>query len=198
MTTDAGVVEQLRNISYPISLSESVQLSTVNISTVCSPYNTSYQCRCEDQYGWPCDMCSTYGQCNNVLDSTCGCINALLPNNTYCQPLSDLDVCPTPTPSDSVPAASTSANITTTVPTTNETAPTPSAPTTTSTLVTNSTQATINATTPSMTTAMTTSTLPLPTPTSTAVTNSTQDTTNTTTHPTTAVTSEVFYKAVTE
>ncbi|PWA27684.1 hypothetical protein CCH79_00000286, partial [Gambusia affinis] len=87
-TRDAGVVEQLRNIRYPIIFSEGVQLSTMNISTVCSPNNTSYQCRCEDQYGWPCDMCSTYGQCSSFLNNTCGCINALPPNNTYCQPLS--------------------------------------------------------------------------------------------------------------
>ncbi|XP_032441998.1 uncharacterized protein adgrf6 [Xiphophorus hellerii] len=97
-TTDVRAVEELRNITSPIGFSSHLLISVINISTVCSPYNTSYQCRCEAQYGWPCDMCSTYGQCNNVQGSTCGCINALLPNNTYCQPLSDLDSCPTQSP----------------------------------------------------------------------------------------------------
>ncbi|XP_023203871.1 uncharacterized threonine-rich GPI-anchored glycoprotein PJ4664.02-like isoform X2 [Xiphophorus maculatus] len=97
-TTDVRAVEELRNITSPIGLSSRLLISVINISTVCSPYNTSYQCRCEAQYGWPCDMCSTYGQCSNVQGSTCGCINALLPNNTYCQPLSDLDSCPTQSP----------------------------------------------------------------------------------------------------
>ncbi|XP_038162047.1 adhesion G protein-coupled receptor F5-like [Cyprinodon tularosa] len=86
-TTTVAAVERLRNISYPI-ISSNLHISDVNISTVCSPYNTSHQCRCEDQYGWPCDMCSTFGECSNLLGNTCGCINALPPNNTYCQSLS--------------------------------------------------------------------------------------------------------------
>ncbi|XP_043962767.1 mucin-17-like [Gambusia affinis] len=97
-TTDVRAVEELRNITSSISFSSRLLISDINISTVCSPNNTSYQCRCEDQYGWPCDMCSTYGQCSNVQGNTCGCINALLPNNTYCQPLSDLGSCPTQSP----------------------------------------------------------------------------------------------------
>ncbi|KAK5600630.1 hypothetical protein CRENBAI_001360 [Crenichthys baileyi] len=92
-TTDVAAVEALRNFSYPISISHGLQITDVNISTVCSPNNTTYQCRCEDQYGWPCGMCSTFGNCSNNLDNICGCIKALPPDNTYCQPLSGPSFC---------------------------------------------------------------------------------------------------------
>ncbi|XP_036003545.1 uncharacterized protein PB18E9.04c [Fundulus heteroclitus] len=117
-TIDATAAQQLRSINYPISINNGLQISEMNISTVCSPNNTTYQCRCEDQYGWPCDMCSTFGKCSDILDNTCGCINALPPNNTYCQPLSDLDSCPTQTPTTepivTTPLIITSTNITNT------------------------------------------------------------------------------------
>uniref|UniRef100_A0A3Q2NRV9 Uncharacterized protein n=1 Tax=Fundulus heteroclitus TaxID=8078 RepID=A0A3Q2NRV9_FUNHE len=95
-TKDVRAVEQLRNFNYTISTNSLIQITGVNISTVCSPNNTTYQCRCEDQYGWPCDMCSTFGKCSDILDNTCGCINALPPNNTYCQPLSGRCISVTP------------------------------------------------------------------------------------------------------
>ncbi|XP_036003541.1 uncharacterized protein LOC118566222 [Fundulus heteroclitus] len=119
-TKDVRAVEQLRNFNYTISTNSLIQITGVNISTVCSPNNTTYQCRCEDQYGWPCDMCSTFGKCSDILDNTCGCINALPPNNTYCQPLSDLDSCPTQPPTTAVPTTTMS---TTTAATTFTTTP---------------------------------------------------------------------------
>ncbi|XP_067427682.1 adhesion G protein-coupled receptor F5-like isoform X3 [Thunnus thynnus] len=93
-------------------------------------------------------MCSTFGKCNNITDNTCGCINAIPPDGIYCQPLSDLFICPSPTPpTDSTPVGTTDV-ATTTVASTIITNTTPIATTdlntttptiTPSTVVTNST-----------------------------------------------------------
>ncbi|XP_042246628.1 uncharacterized protein LOC121882433 isoform X1 [Thunnus maccoyii] len=150
--SDVAVINQLRtilsNISYPISINNHIQVLDVNISTVCYPNGTTFQCRCEEQYRWPCHMCSTFGKCNNITDNTCGCINAIPPDGIYCQPLSDLFICPSPTPpTDSTPVGTTDV-ATTTVASTIITNTTPIATTdlntttptiTPSTVVTNST-----------------------------------------------------------
>ncbi|XP_040919849.1 uncharacterized protein LOC121199336 isoform X4 [Toxotes jaculatrix] len=86
-TTDVTVINRLRNISFPISINNDIQVSDMNISTVCSPSSGGYQCRCEDVYRWSCDQCLMYGPCDNITDDTCGCINALPPDGQYCQPV---------------------------------------------------------------------------------------------------------------
>ncbi|XP_022621871.1 adhesion G protein-coupled receptor F5-like [Seriola dumerili] len=89
--SDVSLIDQLRtivnNISSPISINNHIQISEVNISTVCSPSSGGFQCRCEDQYIWSCDQCLTYGSCDNSTYDTCGCINALPPDGQYCQPV---------------------------------------------------------------------------------------------------------------
>ncbi|XP_075940477.1 adhesion G protein-coupled receptor F5-like [Anarhichas minor] len=85
-TTDVAVIERLRNISYPIRITVDVQVSELNISTVCSPSSAGYQCRCEDQYRWSCDQCLQYGSCDNITEDTCGCISAIPPDGQHCQP----------------------------------------------------------------------------------------------------------------
>uniref|UniRef100_A0A8C2X9Z7 Adhesion G protein-coupled receptor F5 n=1 Tax=Cyclopterus lumpus TaxID=8103 RepID=A0A8C2X9Z7_CYCLU len=85
-TTDVAVIELLRNIHYPINIIDNVQVSDLNISTVCSPRSGGYQCRCEDQYRWPCDQCVMYISCDNITEDTCGCINTIPPDGQYCQP----------------------------------------------------------------------------------------------------------------
>uniref|UniRef100_A0A8D3CAY6 G-protein coupled receptor 116 n=1 Tax=Scophthalmus maximus TaxID=52904 RepID=A0A8D3CAY6_SCOMX len=86
-----GLIDQLRtilsNISYPISIGNHIQISHVNMSTVCYPSSGGYQCRCEDQYRWSCDQCLTYGSCDNIMYDTCGCISAIPPDGQYCQPV---------------------------------------------------------------------------------------------------------------
>ncbi|KAM7367587.1 hypothetical protein PAMP_013873 [Pampus punctatissimus] len=93
-TTDVTVIDQLRNISYPISINNDIQISAVNISTVCYPSSAGFQCRCEDQYRWSCDQCFLYGFCDNITDDTCGCIDALPPNGQYCQPVDQYTAVP--------------------------------------------------------------------------------------------------------
>ncbi|XP_051264208.1 uncharacterized protein LOC127367939 isoform X50 [Dicentrarchus labrax] len=139
--SDVAVINQLRsilsNISYPISISNQLQISDVNISTVCSPSSGGFQCRCEDQYRWPCDQCFRYGPCDNINGDTCDCINAIPPDGQYCQSAHQYNftACPltTPSPTNSTPIATTPVNTTTpTIPPTNSTTP-PPPPTTTTT-----------------------------------------------------------------
>ena len=55
--------------------------------TVCSPKSGGFQCRCEDQYRWSCDLCQKYAPCDIITNDTCGCINAIPPDGQYCQSL---------------------------------------------------------------------------------------------------------------
>uniref|UniRef100_A0A673BQU0 Adhesion G protein-coupled receptor F5-like n=1 Tax=Sphaeramia orbicularis TaxID=375764 RepID=A0A673BQU0_9TELE len=92
-TTDVAVINQLRtilsNTSYPININNHIQISDINMSTVCSPSSAGYQCRCEDQYRWSCDQCLSYGSCDNITDDTCGCIGAIPSDGQYCQPVNN-------------------------------------------------------------------------------------------------------------
>ncbi|KAF0023108.1 hypothetical protein F2P81_023738, partial [Scophthalmus maximus] len=118
-----GLIDQLRtilsNISYPISIGNHIQISHVNMSTVCYPNSSTYQCRCEEQFRWPCHMCSTFGKCNDTFDNSCGCINAIPPDGQYCQSVDqyNLTSCPVTTPTPSATNL-TSCPITTPSPTT--------------------------------------------------------------------------------
>ncbi|XP_027140127.1 uncharacterized protein adgrf8 [Larimichthys crocea] len=103
--SDVAVINGLRtilnNISYPISINNHIQISDVNISTVCSPSSGGFQCRCEDQYRWSCDQCFQHGPCDNITDDTCGCINAIPPDGQYCQSVNqhNFTACPVTTTS---------------------------------------------------------------------------------------------------
>eukprot|EP00063_Salmo_salar_P071309 XP_014046144.1 PREDICTED: adhesion G protein-coupled receptor F5-like [Salmo salar] len=88
-TTDVTVIDQLRailrNAIYPVRINNLIQITGVNMSTVCYPNGTGFQCRCEDQYRWSCDQCVSYGNCDDITSDTCGCINAIPPDGQYCQ-----------------------------------------------------------------------------------------------------------------
>ncbi|XP_071019623.1 uncharacterized protein [Oncorhynchus clarkii lewisi] len=88
-TTDVTVIDQLRailrNAIYPVRINNLTQITGVNMSTVCFPNGTGFQCRCEDQYRWSCDQCVSYGKCDDITSDTCGCINAIPPDGQYCQ-----------------------------------------------------------------------------------------------------------------
>ncbi|XP_078130151.1 uncharacterized protein LOC144533011 [Sander vitreus] len=122
-TTDVMLINQLRtilrNISYPFSINNRIQISEANISTVCYPSSGGYHCLCEDQYRWPCDQCFLYGSCDNITDDTCGCINAIPPDGRYCQPADQYNftachaTTPSPPPTNSTPVTTTDSNTTT-------------------------------------------------------------------------------------
>ncbi|XP_052326867.1 uncharacterized protein LOC118397864 isoform X25 [Oncorhynchus keta] len=122
-TTDVTVIDQLRailrNAIYPVRINNLTQITGVNMSTVCFPNGTGFQCRCEDQYRWSCDQCVSYGNCDDITSETCGCINAIPPDGQYCQSVhhQNFTACPTttapPTTDSTTPGASTPEQITT-------------------------------------------------------------------------------------
>lgn len=59
-----------------------------DFSVVCYANGTTFQCRCEEQYHWPCHMCSTLDKCDDKIEGTCRCIIVIPPVGVYCQPLS--------------------------------------------------------------------------------------------------------------
>uniref|UniRef100_A0A8C9XAZ4 Adhesion G protein-coupled receptor F5 n=1 Tax=Sander lucioperca TaxID=283035 RepID=A0A8C9XAZ4_SANLU len=85
-TTD---VDQLRKaltiIPFPVQINSQITILDANITTVCSRDDTGFQCRCEDDYLWPCDKCATYGECDGSANNTCGCIKAIPRDGLYCQ-----------------------------------------------------------------------------------------------------------------
>ncbi|XP_049914802.1 adhesion G protein-coupled receptor F5-like isoform X22 [Epinephelus moara] len=210
--SDVTLINQLRtilrNISYPVSINNQIQIHDVNITTVCYPNGKTFQCKCEEQYRWPCQMCSTFGNCDDIIDNTCECINAIPPYGLYCQTVSDLFICPSPNPPNGT---------TTVAPTQNPTilTPTPTVITdSTSVVTTDMNTATANTPTASLTSSTTVSTTAVNTTavtttttktTTTAVTNSTTVATTTAvtttptiiTSPTTVATTAVNTTAVT-
>lgn len=60
---------------------------------VCSQGDTGFQCRCEDDYLWPCDKCATYGKCDGDTNNTCGCIKAIPTDGQYCQLIQNQSEC---------------------------------------------------------------------------------------------------------
>ncbi|XP_028254007.1 adhesion G protein-coupled receptor F5-like isoform X2 [Parambassis ranga] len=134
----------LPNVTYPHTISPFLKLLNLSFTTGCTPHSTGLQCQCEDQFAWPCDQCGTYGTCSNISSQTCDCINGL-PGGQYCEPITSIAKCPTPTTPMTV-------NITTpniTSPTPNITTPTPNITTPMTTV--NITTPTPNITSPNIT-----------------------------------------------
>ncbi|RVE55897.1 hypothetical protein OJAV_G00230730 [Oryzias javanicus] len=71
------------NITFPFQLNSEENILDADITTVCSPSTDGYECRCENNYLWPCDKCATYRKCNE--SNTCGCIKALPADRQFCQ-----------------------------------------------------------------------------------------------------------------
>ncbi|KAI4889910.1 hypothetical protein NFI96_029843 [Prochilodus magdalenae] len=101
---DVAALNQLRyvlkDLNFPFGIS-GIQITELNITTVCALNSTGYQCRCEDQYLWPCDKCTAYGSCDNIVTDTCGCISGFPEDGQFCQPVTELTnmtACPTPLP----------------------------------------------------------------------------------------------------
>ncbi|XP_076873561.1 uncharacterized protein LOC143523177 [Brachyhypopomus gauderio] len=95
------LMDVLTIISFPSVISDNIVITETNITTVCLPNNTKYQCRCEDQYFWPCDKCLMYQHCDDIISGTCGCLSAIPNDGQFCQPMTDLTnnaTCPAPSP----------------------------------------------------------------------------------------------------
>ncbi|CAB1340197.1 unnamed protein product [Coregonus sp. 'balchen'] len=78
----------VKYLTYPILISSVLNITEINITTACYQNSIGFQCRCEDQYGWSCDQCSSYGSCDDIIDGKiCGCVNAVPSNGQFCQPI---------------------------------------------------------------------------------------------------------------
>ncbi|XP_076873570.1 adhesion G protein-coupled receptor F5-like isoform X2 [Brachyhypopomus gauderio] len=188
--------ELLKIVSFPHVIRDIVVITEIDITTVCLPNNTEYQCRCEDQYFWPCDKCLMYQHCDDLINGTCGCLSAIPNDGQFCQPMTDLtnNTCPTPSPSTAPTSTITMTSSTQLTTPKNITTPTKSTQmTTTSTIPTptTTTQMTTTSTIPTPTTAThmnTSSTIPTPTTSTQMNTSSTIPTPTTTTQMTTTST----------
>ncbi|KAI4902901.1 hypothetical protein NFI96_023963, partial [Prochilodus magdalenae] len=97
-TTSITLMDEVRNVlgemSFPILFGNVTEVTDVDLTTVCLLNSTGYQCRCEDQYFWPCDKCTAYGHCDDIINTTCGCISALPDDGQFCQPITELTMIP--------------------------------------------------------------------------------------------------------
>ncbi|XP_038128409.1 adhesion G protein-coupled receptor F5-like [Cyprinodon tularosa] len=75
----------LSNMSFPIPINNTVEITSIETTTVCSPGMNGYQCTCEESFAWSFNNCITYGVCDAILGNTCGCINSLPADGQYCQ-----------------------------------------------------------------------------------------------------------------
>ncbi|XP_027896128.1 adhesion G protein-coupled receptor F5-like isoform X8 [Xiphophorus couchianus] len=89
----------LGNISFPIAINNTVEINSIETTTVCSPNITGYQCICEENFAWSYNNCITYGVCDAIIGDTCGCINDLPAGDQFCQSNSSQTVTTTATPS---------------------------------------------------------------------------------------------------
>ncbi|XP_046717367.1 uncharacterized protein LOC124393517 [Silurus meridionalis] len=90
---DITILNPMRNILMTrslLSMNSNININEINITTVCSLIDSEYQCRCKDQYFWPCEKCTVYESCDDVTNALCGCINALPNTGNFCQPISEL------------------------------------------------------------------------------------------------------------
>ncbi|XP_057208575.1 adhesion G protein-coupled receptor F5-like isoform X4 [Triplophysa rosa] len=81
-----SVIDEIKKELEKIQIASPVANLTLleaNFTTVCSFFDTEYQCRCEAQHFWPCDMCKLYRSCNTSNDA-CSCIDNK-PSGQFCQ-----------------------------------------------------------------------------------------------------------------
>ncbi|XP_035279144.1 adhesion G protein-coupled receptor F5-like isoform X10 [Anguilla anguilla] len=84
-----SVVEELKtvlnSVGFPLRIEGAVNITDVNISTVCSPVDSGFQCKCEEEFSWSLESCRKYSNCSAITANTCGCINAIPPNGPFCE-----------------------------------------------------------------------------------------------------------------
>ncbi|KAJ8397661.1 hypothetical protein AAFF_G00436600 [Aldrovandia affinis] len=117
---DIAVIDQLRsllrNAPFPIELDSMLKINDVNLTTVCYPNGTGFQCRCEEGFAWSLENCQTYSTCSAITENTCGCINAIPTNGSFCQPKADIAETTTARPTSTDIPETTTVRPTSTVP----------------------------------------------------------------------------------
>ncbi|KAG1963596.1 adhesion G-protein coupled receptor F1-like [Pimephales promelas] len=177
---NTSIIDQLMNywmfFDFPYTIIDSINITEINITTVCSLNETQYRCKCEGLFVWPNDTCHSYKACDDIIDGSCTCINALPIDGQFCQLKEVPTVTPTPsTPpvlSPSTPQLSTT--LSSTLASMPSTSPTPLSTSPTSTPLSTSPTSTPSSTSPTSTPS---STSPTSTPSSTSPTSTTPSST---------------------
>ncbi|XP_688339.3 uncharacterized protein [Danio rerio] len=85
-----AVIERLKAIikkqKFPMCIKKGMEISSGNITTVCLSNLNKSECSCENQYIWSSDQCSKHGVCGSSQNNTCGCINSLPTDGSFCRP----------------------------------------------------------------------------------------------------------------
>ncbi|XP_053097461.1 uncharacterized protein LOC128320993 [Pangasianodon hypophthalmus] len=68
----------------PLQMDNTTIINGLNITAVCQPNESEYQCTCEDQYVWSYNNCITYNACDNLDEGTCTCIRAIPSDGQVC------------------------------------------------------------------------------------------------------------------
>ncbi|XP_023687360.2 adhesion G protein-coupled receptor F5-like [Paramormyrops kingsleyae] len=78
--SDIAMINYLRDLlketQFLSDLSDT-ELINVNLTTVCHPDGTGFQCKCEEQFAWSYNSCIAYTPCDDIIHDTCGCISAI-------------------------------------------------------------------------------------------------------------------------
>nr|XP_057928345.1 adhesion G protein-coupled receptor F5-like isoform X2 [Doryrhamphus excisus] len=101
-TDPTRLIAQLRdavnNLSLPSDITNDTTVTRLNLTTGCYVTSTGDQlCQCEEQFAWSCDFCDTFGACSDANPEICDCINAIPQVDQYCEPISLIPPCPSPT-----------------------------------------------------------------------------------------------------
>ncbi|KAM8831687.1 adhesion G protein-coupled receptor F5-like isoform 1-T2 [Spinachia spinachia] len=74
------------NLSLPTLVNTTLEMTSINTTTVGSRPVEVYQCRCEESYAWSSNNCVNQNACDDIIGGTCGCLSRLPANGQYCQP----------------------------------------------------------------------------------------------------------------
>ncbi|XP_048860570.1 uncharacterized protein LOC125727711 [Brienomyrus brachyistius] len=88
--SDIAMINDLRNLlattSFPYPMSNTIEVTGVNLTTVCYPNGNGFQCRCDERFALSYDSCVLYTHCDDIIQGTCRCINAIPADGQFCQP----------------------------------------------------------------------------------------------------------------
>ncbi|XP_053501704.1 uncharacterized protein LOC128620572 [Ictalurus furcatus] len=91
--SQAILFEQIKSSLESISsfqIDNTTEIESVNITTVCHPNGSEYQCICEDQYFWSFNNCIVHNACNDLYEGVCTCIDVFPSDGQMCVTTSEL------------------------------------------------------------------------------------------------------------
>ncbi|KAL7872073.1 hypothetical protein SRHO_G00070560 [Serrasalmus rhombeus] len=84
------VMSYVQSFRFPILFGSVLEITNMDLTTVCSVINGRYYCQCQNQYFWPCDTCLSYGSCDTISNNICGCISGFPSTGPYCRPITEI------------------------------------------------------------------------------------------------------------